>query len=271
MPDWLRGDASFEAWCDVVARCEDHARVELWIGPDVNEQLLAVRTLAWLVAHPSIVARLWLVQADQPLGESSASSLATTRPAQAKVDDRMLTTATQAWNAYRDPTPERWFALVGTELDPLPLLAETVRRLLAELPEASTGLGSSQRRVLERIDAQPSTFAELAGRNARHDPHRVYGYWDFGTLVAGLAGGEEPVIVGLPPGPFDLALHGDRERHHRYLNSRLSLSALGRALLRQEADLAAHRRIDRWWGGTHLTNDRLWRRDAGRERLIAPD
>ena len=26
--------------------------------------------------------------------------------------------------------------------------------------------------------------------------------------------------------------------------------------------------IDRWWGGTHLTNDKLWRWDAEAGRLV---
>jgi hypothetical protein len=66
-------------------------------------------------------------------------------------------------------------------------------------------------------------------------------------------------ILGLPAGPFDLALRDDHERFENYKRSKLSLSEFGRALLERQADFSRHNRIDRWWGGTRLTNDRLWR------------
>ena len=50
-----------------------------------------------------------------------------------------------------------------------------------------------------------------------------------------------------------------RDRHPAYLRSRLSLTEFGRAVLGHKEDFSRHNPIDRWWGGTHLTNDNLWR------------
>ena len=44
-----------------------------------------------------------------------------------------------------------------------------------------------------------------------------------------------------------------------YLRSRLSLTDFGKAVVAHKEDFSRHNPIDRWWGGTHLTNDRLWR------------
>ena len=33
----------------------------------------------------------------------------------------------------------------------------------------------------------------------------------------------------------------------------------GKAILAHNEDFSRHNPIDRWWGGTRLTNDRLWR------------
>jgi len=52
-----------------------------------------------------------------------------------------------------------------------------------------------------------------------------------------------------------------RDRHKASLRSRLSLTEFGRDVVAHEADFSRHNPIDRWWGGTHLTNDRLWRYD----------
>ena len=39
----------------------------------------------------------------------------------------------------------------------------------------------------------------------------------------------------------------------------LSITDFGRAVLRHEEDFSRHNPIDRWWDGTHLTSDRMWR------------
>ena len=43
------------------------------------------------------------------------------------------------------------------------------------------------------------------------------------------------------------------------MRSKLKLTALGEAILAQSEDFSRHNPIHRWWGGTELTNDRLWR------------
>ena len=47
--------------------------------------------------------------------------------------------------------------------------------------------------------------------------------------------------------------------HQAYQRSRLSLTEFGKAIVAHEEDFSRHNPIDRWWGGTRLTNDRLWR------------
>lgn len=50
-----------------------------------------------------------------------------------------------------------------------------------------------------------------------------------------------------------------RDRQDAYLRSRLSLTEFGKTVLAHQEDFSRHNPIDRWWGGTRLTNDRLWR------------
>jgi hypothetical protein len=65
-------------------------------------------------------------------------------------------------------------------------------------------------------------------------------------------------------------MHNDADRHKRYKQSKLSLTALGKAVLAGTDDFSRHNPIHRWWGGTELTNDRLWRWDPANRILIAP-
>jgi len=48
-------------------------------------------------------------------------------------------------------------------------------------------------------------------------------------------------------------------RLRAYKRSRLSLTDFGKAVVAHKEDFSRHNPIDRWWGGTHLTNDNLWR------------
>jgi hypothetical protein len=51
--------------------------------------------------------------------------------------------------------------------------------------------------------------------------------------------------------------------------SRLSSTALAEAIIAGHDDFSRHNPIHRWWGGTELTNDRLWRWDPAARALIA--
>jgi hypothetical protein len=77
-------------------------------------------------------------------------------------------------------------------------------------------------------------------------------------------------VSGLDEGPFTLDLHDDANRFERYKRSELKLTALGEAILARTEDFSRHNPIHRWWGGTELTNDRLWRWDSANRALIAP-
>ena len=91
-----------------------------------------------------------------------------------------------------------------------------------------------------------------------------------GALLDGLARCAKPAVSGLTEGPFDGAMHGSNERLARYENSTLSLTDLGKAVLAGVDDFSEHNPIHRWWGGTELSNDNLWRWEPEDRRLIAP-
>jgi hypothetical protein len=62
----------------------------------------------------------------------------------------------------------------------------------------------------------------------------------------------------------------DADRHARHKRSRLTRTELGKAVIVRADDFSSHNLIHRWWGGTELTNDRLWRWDTEGRTLVAP-
>ena len=87
---------------------------------------------------------------------------------------------------------------------------------------------------------------------------RVFGEFELGYLLDGLAHGPMPALAGLDE-TRTLSRKNLRDRVPAYQRSRLSITDFGRSVLRHEEDFSRHNPIDRWWGGTHLTSDRMWR------------
>ncbi len=248
--------------------CMTSASVELWIDAEPKAQLLLLWLLDYFRLHEETVPKLTLVQADLRIGEQAPEDLAAWRLPAIPIFNDHLELGCVAWQAYRAPTPQDCFNLLTGDLGVLPRLRQAVVQLLEELPWHATGLGATEMVVLELIGrggTHPShVFTEvLSGR-------RVLEYWELGALLDGLAHCPAPAIAGLDEGPFTLEMHDNRERYKRYKQSRLSLTPLGEAILAGRDDFSRHNPIHRWWGGTELTNESLWRWDSAKRALIAP-
>jgi hypothetical protein len=98
----------------------------------------------------------------------------------------------------------------------------------------------------------------------------VFGYWEVGALLDELARCPAPAVSGPDERPFTLEMHDDPHRHERYTPSRLSLTALGEAIVAGRDDFSRHNPIHRWRGGTELINNRQWRWDPANRALVAP-
>ncbi len=252
---------------DFCERCE---RIELWIDPVPSAQLTLIWLLGHLRRHEKIASRLTLVQAETNIGEKSPRQLAKYKPAAVEVANDHFEIADIAWQAYRAPTPQAWFDLLKRDLSILPQLRACVVELLEELPRRATGLGATEMRMLELIGEGDAGPLDVFPGHLKRNERRVFEYWEVGFLLDGLARGPAPAVAGLDEGPFDEALHRNRERRERYMQSKLKLTTFGEAVLAGTEDFSRRNPIDRWWGGTELTNERLWRWDPESRDLVEP-
>jgi len=250
--------------------CERFETVELWADPEPNAQLQLVWLLDHIRSHADLASKTALVQTDTRIGDRPPTNWAEQRLRAVPIRKDHLETATAAWSSWRAPTPVAWFDLLAQDLTALPQLRDAIIALLEELPARATGLGATEMRMLELLAAGHVHPYDLFPGQQMPSDRRTFGYWEVGELLDGLAHGPAPAIAGLDEGPFDDALHDARERHDRYKNSRLSLTSLGKAILAQTDDFSRHNPVHRWWGGTELSNDRLWRWDPLQRVLVAP-
>ena len=254
----------------LVEFCARYHEIVLWIDPDPNAQLTLIWLLDFLRGHEQLATSMTLVQADVRIGELEPEELARRNWPRANVTGADLESASVAWKAWRAPTPQPWFDLLKWDSIPLPGLKWAIAELLGELPGRTTGLSATELWMLERIAQGNVNPPDLfKGLLQRHERGAFY-HWEIGELLDGLAHSPAPAVSGLAEGPFTLEMHDDGERLRRYHKSQLSLTTLGKAILAGTDDFTRHNPIHRWWGGTELTSDRLWRWDAASKTLVAP-
>lgn len=244
----------------LIEACERCETVELWMETEPNAQLI----LIWLLDYLGPWAKslgIILRHVDVSLGATEPARLAKSKFMGVAITDDHLEIASLAWQAFRAPTPHAWFDLLSRDLSVLPQLRRCVLEMLEELPGRATGLGASELRMLELIAAGYEHPFHVFPAFKQRFQRRVFDYWEAGALIERLALAPVPAVSGLAEWPFTLAMHNESERYERYKESRLSLTALGKAILAGTEDFSRHNPIDRWWGGTRLTNDRLWRWD----------
>jgi hypothetical protein len=246
-----------------LARAEAFDRVVLWFEHDLYDQLQLLQVLDWCSHRRP--HELLLVQAAEFLGRQSPQEIDRLKALEEPVSDGQLALAVDAWASFRAPTPKPWHALLGRDLSLLPFLGPAVQRMLEELP-GRDGISRSERQILTALFSGISTPPALFVAVQRTEQAVFMGDWSFWGLLDGLALARVPLIEGLAGAPFRPENAG---RGSPYFGSELRLTAFGEAVLEGREDNAALNRIDRWWGGTHLANDHLWRFDAESERLIA--
>jgi hypothetical protein len=250
--------------------CERCEMVELWIDPVPNAQLILIQLLDFFRSYENTVSKLALFQADIVIGNQTPKAFSEWKPPGVKIGNDHLETASMAWQAYRQRMPQDWFDLLDKDIGALPQLRQTVLEMLEELPMPASGLGATEIRLLELISAGDLSPFDVFPGHMKRNTRRVFGYWEIGALLDGLARGPVPAVSGLDEGPFAEELHRDKARFERYKQSKLSLTALGKAILARTEDFSRHTPIHRWWGGTRLTSENLWRWDPVSHALIAP-
>lgn len=244
--------------------------VELWIDPTPNAQLQCLQLLDWLQSEDRIPNKLYACFLDHPLDGQTPEWAANLRPKLVRVDAPMCELATRSWRAFRQTSPRSWFNLRTTDLGSLPRLSMTVECLLRELPDATTGLIETQRRMLDMVSAGFDNPRDLLTNEYWRGEDAVFDYWESGRLLCELANCNEPALLGINGEEFTLDLHDDIDRLKSFWRNHLDLTSFGRALLDGREDFSRHNSICRWWGGTKLTSKNLWRWNSENLQLIEP-
>ena len=240
--------------------CRPYKSVELWFDSEPVDQLQLIWLLDGLGSDPKTIAKLKLRLVSYNVLIATPEALARWHAPAFRITPAHLEMASAVWQAYRANTPEAFFDLLRRDFSLFPMLRSVMIDLVEELPSASTGLGSTEMRLLELVAAgydRTNALFYLRGLRQR----RVFSDWELRLLVAGLAHGPRPALAGLDEEIRGISQESYYQFDDAFRRSRLSITDFGRAVLAHQEDFSRHNPIDRWWGGTHLTNDNLWRYD----------
>jgi hypothetical protein len=247
-------DAKLRPVSELPARLSGYDEVCLWFEHDLFDQSMLVQVLAGLAEAPSLRSRLSIVSIDHHpeverfigFGQLQPRQLAALHAERAELAPAAFEVATRAWDALREPSPER-LRCEDWRSPALPFLAGAIARHLKELPAADDGLGLTQRLSLQAIaEAQASQgfgfAAQVFGRlMSELEPQPWLGDLMYWAYLRELARGPRALITMIGEFPAE----------------QLALTELGeRVLARQENWLRVSGPGEfgpsRWRGGVEI-------------------
>jgi len=260
--------AAFASRDGIMRNLANYSEVTLWFEHDLYDQLQLLQILDFLAQEPRIHDRLSLIQAGAFIGRETPSRLRMHLKLKQPVSAMQFTLAQAAWAAFRSPTPEGWAAFLRYETSALPFLRAAILRHLEEFPAPVSGLTRTERFILEMVYTGACTPVALFHFFEEEEEAPFMGDWSFWRILDALAHGAAPFLAGMRLPHFSATF--SEEQRAAYLGSELKLTGLGMTAINGKKDAIAFRRLDRWMGGTHLTNRSCWRWDAGQRMLMAP-
>ncbi len=246
---------------------EKFDQIELWFEHDLYDQLQLIQILDMLT-NAGRKKHVSLIQASVYLGMQSPETILDLAHESVDVDEDMFSDAQRVWRAFRADAPVEFAGCLADGFPKLPYLNKAISRMLEELPR-SDGLNRTERQMLFCISRGINRPGPLFARTMAMEEAAFWGDTGFFTILAHLAGCPAPLVEGLSE-PFAAGLLQDDDRRKAFITGEIDLTDVGLAVLRGEKDHTGLNPVDRWIGGTHVTNNNLWRWDSETAKLTAP-
>ena len=258
---------------------EDFDDIELWFENDLYDQLQLIQVLDFFAIEDRTEG-LMLMQADSHLGRLELEDFEEVASLGTPVTRDMLDEASAAWVAFTSEIPVGLPAFAAEEEGELPYLAAAIERLLCEFPAPDSGLGLTEHRALSALasakeegdDEEPGIAVGALFRETQSQEEAEFiSDASFFLRLDGLQFVSVPLIEGLPFESLRCAEGPESGDYREYATAVVSLTEAGEGALAGEFDHALSNGLHRWFGGTHVTPDNIWRWDRDEERLIGPD
>ncbi len=229
--------------------------VVLWFEHDLYDQLQLIQLMDWFAHQEMGKIRLSVVQINshagikdfQGLGQLSGSQLARLFPLRRTVLPEQLAISTDAWEAFRDATPESLVEFLQVNHPEMPFLHDALVRHCEEYPWTKDGLSRTQRQILQAVQSGPKTKEQIYLATRKQE---VAAWGDLSVYLRldALTQSPEPLL--------------------RKIRESYELTSNGQAVLEGKSDYVSLHGIDAWFGGVHLSGAQAdWRWNEAAQKL----
>jgi len=197
-------------------------------------------------------ARVSVVWNAAPLTQNDEHELSLLFESRAAVTPSMTRTAREVWSDYISSNPtalNRWLERDWTEF---PFLRDGLMLHASRFPSVYNGIGTLEQRALEMIATGTTTFGAIFDRLNAEAPRFGFGDGEVFRLLRNLAWRGVPLLTlgGEPP------------------KTLFAITPAGMNVISGEVDDTKINDPDLWFGGAHLTKEKLWRWDERERRIV---
>lgn len=216
----------------------EYDKIVLWFEHDLYDQLQLLQVLSWFATQEKKPTNITLISTNQYLSEASEKEIHILLENGVKVTEEHLQLSEKAWNAFREPTPTKWFNLLSEKTSILPFLKGAIFRMLEEYPNTKSGLSRTQHQAL------------LAIKNGMEEPYKIF---------QKSQSYEERKFMGDIIFVKILKLFGKYKVIESHNNGKkLTITPLGLKLLTSQENWLKIHDINHSIGGVALTTENLW-------------
>jgi hypothetical protein len=231
----------------------DYERVVIWSEHDCFDQLTLTRLLGHYATHPR-PKRLELINiGDFPgaarfigLGQLPPEALRLLWTQRKSATPAALKLGLKAWRALVDPDPCDLAAIMRGGTPALPFLADALHRHLRELPSTLNGLSFTEEMALQVLAEEDTSLIRLIGRQVfQLDPLPGQGDSNVRYRALSMEGASAHVFERRP------GVDSNGEARPPWTDV-LTITDLGRAVLKGDVDFMSLRPPNRWVGGVQI-------------------
>jgi predicted transcriptional regulator len=215
-----------------------YKKIILWFEHDLYDQLQLIQVLSWFSVNNDENIKLGLISTHHYIGECSKEEIIKLLHYEEKITKEHLNLAHKAWLAFQEPNPLVWFNLLDINTENLPFLENAIKRMIEEFPNTKNGLSRSAHQALLIISKGINNPREIFNKCQNYEKQKFMGDIIFWKILDELV--ENDIISSQKNGQI------------------LKITELGQEVLNGKINYLHIKPINRWIGGTKLTNDKVW-------------
>ena len=240
-------EKEFQERDEILKNYHKYQKIILWFEHDLYDQLQILQILSWFKSNNIENIPLSLICTNTYLGECSPNEITQLLGYEETITKEHLQLAQKAWFAFTSPNPLAWFKLLDDDLHLFPFLKESIIRLLEEYPNKRNGLSRSAHQALFSISKGIKDPNEIYKQCQVYEKKKFMGDIIFWKILDNFI--------------------SNRLVYSQKNGQILEITTLGKKILKGEINYLHIQPIERWIGGTKLTNDNVWCWNV-RERTI---